>query len=169
MSSKQPGGQNPPKQDGPILFTQLDTVTTFSPPGQLGVRVGTVSGAINGTVTINSTFDPTIPPPQFQSNGQALVIDTDGDQILFQVAFRGQFTNALTVPPPGTPPDLAKVAGSFTAVYTASNATGKYVPIIGQAFDGVGVAVLPAQNPAIGAAFSQFTGSLSSKKQAKPK
>jgi hypothetical protein len=143
------------KDLGPLLFTQLDTVTTFAPPGKLGVRVGSVAGTINGTITINSTFDPHVAPPAFKSAGNALVIDTDGDQILFQVAFNGQFVNALTAPP-----GLVQIAGSFTAVYTVSDATGKYVPIKGQAFNGVGVATLPAQNPTLGSAFTQIFGSL---------
>lgn len=155
--------------DGPVLFTQLDMVTTFAPPGQLGVRVGTVTGNINGTITINSTFDPTIPPPAFKSDGSALLVDTDGDQILFQVAFNGQFLQPLTVQPPATPPDLVKVGGAFTAVYTANNGTGKYASIKGQAFRGIGVAVLPAQNPSLGAAFTQIFGTLGPKGGPGPK
>lgn len=157
MSTNQPGGS---AQGGPPLFTQLDTVTTFAPPGQLGVRVGSVAGAINGTITINSTFDPAVQPPSFKATGQALIVDTSGDQILLEVTFNGMFIQPLTVPPPGTPADLVKIGGSFTAVYTVSSGTGKYASIGGQIFNGIGVAVLPAQNPALGAAFSQFTGSL---------
>ena len=148
------------KKDGPILFTQLDTVTKFAPPGQLGVRVGTVQGAINGTITINSTFDPTVTPPAFKSDGNALLVDSDGDQILFDVAFQGQFIQPLTVPPPDLPPDLVQIGGAFTAAYTVTNATGKFTSIKGQTFSGTGVAVLPSQNPGMGAAYSQFTGSL---------
>ena len=154
MSTNQSGG-------GPPLFTQLDMVTTFAPPGQLGVRVGTVTGGINGTITINSTFDPAVQPPSFKSTGQALLVDTDGDQLLLEVAFSGTFIAPLTAPPPNTPPDLVKVGGSFTAVYTAGSGTGKYASIAGRIFNGIGVAVLPAQNPALGTVFSQFTGSLS--------
>ena len=152
MSTNQPQGGDQ-KLTGAPLFTQLDMVTKFAPPGQLGVRVGTVAGAINGTITINSTFDPTIPPPSFQSTGQALIIDTDGDQILLEVVFKGTFVNPLT--PPSPDPPLVQVAGSFSAVYTASSGTGKYASIAGRIFNGIGVAVLPAQNPALGAAFSQ--------------
>jgi hypothetical protein len=159
MSANPPAGGSQ-TQTGPPLFTQLDVVTTFAPPGQLGVRVGTVTGQINGSITINSTFDPTVQPPNFKANGQALIVDTNGDQILLDVAFSGTFIQPLTVPPPGAPPDIVKVGGSFTAVYTATSGTGKYSSITGQKFNGIGVAVLPAANPATGAAFSQFTGSL---------
>ena len=162
MSTNQPGG--PQTLSGPPLFTQLDMVTTFAPPGQLGVRVGTVAGDINGTITINSTFDPTVQPPSFKSAGQALIVDTDGDQILLEVDFSGTFIAPLTDPPA---PDLVKVGGSFTAIYTVSSGTGKYASIAGKIFNGIGVAVLPAQNPGLGTAFSQFTGSLSS--ASKPK
>jgi hypothetical protein len=155
MSAEKTGGPPPA-----VLFTQLDMVTTFAPPGQLGVRVGTVTGAINGTITINSTFDPAVPPPNFKADGSALLVDTDGDQILFHVAFNGQFFKPLTVPPPATPPDVLKIGGSFTTVYTANDATGKFAPLKGQAFKGIGVAVLPAQNPSLGAAFTQIFGSL---------
>lgn len=158
MSSNQPGGGGHDKRSGPPLFTQLDMVTKFSPPGQLGVRVGSVAGAINGTITINSTFDPTIQPPSFKATGQALIVDTDGDQLLLDVAFNGTFIQALTPPPPDPP--LVQIGGSFSAVYTATSGTGKYKSRAGQIFNGIGVAVLPAQNTAEGAAFSQFTGSL---------
>ena len=165
MSTNQPGGsgQGHEKLSGPPLFTQLDMVTKFAPPGQLGVRVGTVAGVINGTITINSTFDPNIQPPNFKSTGQALIIDMDGDQLLLEVAFSGTFINPLTPPPPA--PALVQVSGSFSAVYTVTSGTGKYSSSAGRIFNGIGVAVLPAQNPAEGAAFSQFTGSL----QAAPK
>ncbi len=159
MSTNQPGGGGQ-KLSGPPLFTQLDMVTKFAPPGQLGVRVGTVAGDINGTITINSTFDPTVAPPNFKSTGQALIVDTDGDQLLLEVAFSGTFISPLTPPTPD--PALVQVSGSFGAVYTVSSGTGKYSSSAGRIFNGIGVAVLPAQNPAEGAAFSQFTGSLHS-------
>ena len=161
MSTNQPGGgQGHDKLSGPPLFTQLDMVAKFAPPGQLRVRVGTVAGGINGTITINSTFNPTVPPPNFKATGQALIVDTDGDQILLDVAFSGTFINPLTPPPPN--PALIKVSGSFTAVYTATSGTGKYASIGGRTFNGIGVAVLPDQaTPSeAGAAFSQFSGSL---------
>ena len=163
MSTNQPGsGKSHEKLSGPPLFTQLDMVTKFAPPGQLGVRVGTVAGNINGTITINSTFDPTIQPPTFKSTGQALIVDTEGDQLLLEVAFSGTFIQPLT--PPSPDPTLVQVSGSFTAVYTVTSGTGKYASSAGQIFNGIGVAVLPAQNPSEGAAFSQFTGSLSGQK-----
>ena len=137
--------------NGNVLFTQQDMVTVFAPPGQPGVRVGTVTGQINGTITIVSTFDTTVPPPNFKASGTALIVDTDGDQIFLNVAFTGHF-----IPPSA----LVQVGGSFTAVYTVTSGTGKYASITGQAFNGVGVAVNPTQNPTPGAAFSQFTGSL---------
>src|ERR1041385_4060131 len=162
MSTNQPGGggQGHEKLSGSPLFTQLDMVTKFAPPGQLGVRVGSVAGGINGTITINSTFDPNTPPPNFKSTGQALIIDTDGDQLLLEVTFSGTFVNPLA--PPAPDPALVQVAGAFSAVYTAISGTGKYASTGGRIFNGIGVATLPAQNTAEGAAFSQFTGSLSS-------
>ena len=160
MSTNQPGGggQGHEKLSGPLLFTQLDMVTKFAPPGQLGVRVGSVAGAINGTITINSTFDPTIQPPSFKSTGQALIVDTDGDQLLLDVAFNGTFIQPLT--PPAPDPALVQVGGSFSAVYTVTSGTGKYKSSAGRIFNGIGVAVLPAQQSGEGAAFSQFTGAL---------
>src|SRR5215210_5338566 len=116
------------KNPGPVLFTQFDTVVGFNPkPGTLGVRVGQVSGAINGTITLNTTFAQT-PPPPFQSTGNALVIDTDGDQILFDVVCTGisrlppsPRAGARLVPPAPAVPVVA-AAGAYTAVYTVSQA-----------------------------------------------
>jgi hypothetical protein len=167
------------KNPGPVLFTQFDTVVGFNPnPGTLGVRVGQVSGAINGTIVLNTTFAQTAPPP-FKSTGNALVIDTDGDQILFDVVFTGKFLlppfpspGAPLLPPPPALPVVA-AAGAYTAAYTVSQATGKYSGLVGKSFNGVGCATQPAQNASLGAAFTQIFGTLNTqkatKKAAKPK
>jgi hypothetical protein len=149
------------KNPGPVLFTQTDTVVNFNPkPGTLGVRVGQVSGAVNGTITLNTSFDATVAPPAFKSTSFAVVLDTDGDQILFSVVFTGQFSAPPLAPPSPAPPVVA-AAGSYTAVYTVSQGTGKYSSLQGQTVQGVGGATQPAQTNTTGAAFTQIFGSLS--------
>jgi len=71
-------------------FTQLDMVTLFPPPGTTaGVRVGWVQGDINGTITMNSILTAT--PPTFTATGTAVIVDTNGDQLFVNVAFKGTF------------------------------------------------------------------------------
>src|SRR5947207_1590726 len=99
-----------------VLFTQQDVVTVFAPPppgSPFGVRVGTVTGAINGTITVNTLLIPAPPGATFTGDDRALVIDTDGDQILFNVSSNGVFIQALTsppAPPPGRPTDFVAPA-----------------------------------------------------------
>ena len=156
------------KNSGPVLFTQTDTVVNFNPtPGTLGVRVGQVFGAVNGTITLNTSFDGSVAPPAFKATGNAVVLDTDGDQILFDVVFTGQFSNPPLAPPAPTPP-VVVAAGSYTAAYTVSQATGKYTGIQGRTFNGVGAATQPAQTQTTGSAFTQIFGTLN-KGQGPPK
>ncbi len=90
-------------------FTQLDMVTLFPPPGTTaGVRVGWVQGDINGTITMNSIL--TASPPAFTATGTAVIVDTNGDQLFLNVAFKGTFA-----PGSSPPPSLYAVAGAFTA------------------------------------------------------
>src|SRR5258706_15614043 len=79
-------------------FTQLDMVTLFPPPGTTsGVRVGWVQGDINGTITINSIL--TAPsPPTFAATGTAVIMETNGDQLFFSVAFTGTFVSGTPAP-----------------------------------------------------------------------
>ncbi|MCA1632292.1 MAG: hypothetical protein LC802_00905 [Acidobacteria bacterium] len=60
------------KNVGPVLFTQQDIVTVYGgpppAPSPFGVRVGTLAGAINGTIITASTSPPDLPagrPPDF--------------------------------------------------------------------------------------------------------
>jgi hypothetical protein len=144
------------RTDSPILFIQQDIVTVFAVPPAFGVRVGTVTGAINGTVTMNTQLTPAPPGASFTADDRALVVDTDGDQILFKVVGSGTFIQALTDPPNDPPPDRPRdfiapvpwpaplnLGGHFTATYSVMQGTGKYANLSG-AFDAVGVAVLPS-------------------------
>src|SRR5712692_7346399 len=150
---------SPKQQSGPILFVQQDIVTVFPLPtsaSPFGVRVGTVKGAINGTITVNTLLQPSQSGPTFTGDDRALVIDTDGDQILFKVSSTGTFIQALTSPandpPPGRPTDFiapapppapVNLAGYFNCTYSVLKGTGKYAQLTG-AFQGVGIAILPA-------------------------
>ncbi len=145
-------------------FTQLDMVTLFPPPGTTaGVRVGWVQGDINGTITMNSIL--TASPPAFTATGTAVIVDTNGDQLFLNVAFKGTFA-----PGSSPPPSLYAVAGSFSATYTVTGGTGQLITKapVGTAFNGTGVAVQPQVAPpgapspggfGPGAAFSQFSSS----------
>ena len=169
------------KIDRPILFTQEDVVTVFAPPppgSPFGVRVGTVRGAINGTITVNTLLIPSPPGSSFTGDDRALVTDTDGDQILFKVVSNGDFILALTSPPdppPGRPTDFIapapwapttlNLAGHFKCTYSVLKGTGKYAGLT-QTFKGVGIAILPSHqadpSKPQGVAFTTVFGSLSS-------
>jgi hypothetical protein len=154
-------------------FTQLDMVTLFPPPGTTaGVRVGWVEGDINGTITMNSILTAT--PPTFTATGTAVIVDTNGDQLFLNVAFKGTFAGGAPAPA------LYAVAGSFSGTYTVTGGTGQLIAKapVGTAFNGTGVAVQPqvappgAPSPAgfgPGAAFSQFTSSPKGGSGPKPK
>jgi hypothetical protein len=168
------------KQERPVLFTQEDVVTVFAgppPASPFGVRVGTVKGAIRGTVAVNTLLKPSPPGASFTGDDRALVIDTDGDQILFKVTSEGSFIKALTSPPndppPGRPTDFIapvpwsaplNLAGHFDCTYSVIQGTGKYANLTG-AFQGVGIAILPAHQAdptkPQGVAFTTVFGSLS--------
>jgi hypothetical protein len=142
-------------------FTQLDMVTLFPPPGTTaGVRVGWVQGDINGTITMNSILTAT--PPTFTATGTAVIVDTNGDQLFVNVAFKGTFAGGAPAPA------LYAVAGAFSGTYTVTGGTGALITKapVGTAFSGTGVAVQPqvappgAPSPAgfgPGASFSQFS------------
>ena len=175
-------GGGPQGGGGPVLFTQHDVVTVFAPPppaSPFGVRVGTVEGAINGTITVNTLLTPSPPGAAFTGDDRALVVDTDGDQILFKVVSNGTFIQALTSPPndppPGRPTDFIapapwapttlNLAGHFNCTYTVMQGTGKYANLKGT-FKGVGIAVLPSHQAdptkPQGVAFTTVFGSLPS-------
>jgi len=154
-------------------FTQQDMVTLFPPPGTTaGVRVGWVQGDINGTITINSILTAT--PPTFTATGTAVIVDTNGDQLFLNVAFKGTFAGGAPAPA------LYAVAGSFSGTYTVTGGTGQLITKapVGTAFNGTGVAVQPQVAPpgapspggfGPGAAFSQFTTSQKGGPGPKPK
>lgn len=154
-------------------FTQLDMVTLFPPPGTTsGVRVGWVQGDIDGTITINSILTAT--PPAFTATGTAVIVDTNGDQLFLNVAFKGTFAGGAPAPA------LYAVAGSFSGTYTVTGGTGALITKapVGTAFNGTGVAVQPqvappgAPSPAgfgPGAVFSQFASSPKGGQGPKPK
>lgn len=170
------------KQDAPVLFTQQDVVTVFAgppPSSPFGVRVGTVQGAINGTITVNTLLTPSPPGAAFTGDDRALMVDTDGDQIVFKVISTGKFIQALTSPPndppPGRPADFIQptpwsaqltFGGAFTCTYTVIQGTGKYANLTGATFQGKGIAVLPSHqaNPqqAQGVASTTVFGTLPS-------
>jgi len=154
-------------------FTQQDMVTLFPPPGTTaGVRVGCVQGDINGTITINSILTAT--PPTFTATGTAVIVDTNGDQLFLNVAFKGTFAGGAPAPA------LYAVAGAFSGTYTVTGGTGQLITKapVGTAFNGTGVAVQPQVAPpgapspggfGPGAAFSQFTTSQKGGPGPKPK
>ncbi|MEM7353810.1 MAG: hypothetical protein AAF657_23625 [Acidobacteriota bacterium] len=141
-----------------LLFVQQDAVTSFPnlPAGESdGVRVGTVKGEISGTVTVNFRFDLSVPPPDFAADDRALVVDPDGDQILFRVQVTGQFIPFLTDPDPTRPADFNQLSGPFIGTYEVIQATGKYSDLVGEQYLARGLGVTPAQNPDIGAVYTE--------------
>ena len=107
-----------------LLFVQQDVLPSFGQ--QVGVRLGTVRGLISGNITTNFYF--TVPPPQtppggaFVADDKSLIIDPDGDQILFKVHSEGNATfDTLSFP------DINPFRAPFLATYTATDATGKFL------------------------------------------
>ncbi len=122
-----------------LLFVQQDVLPSFGPTG---VRLGTAKGMINGNITTNFSF--TVPPPnpptgKFVADDLALLIDTDGDQILFKVHSEGTasfdtldgFINPFRAP--------------FLSTYTVDQATGKLSKYKDLVFPARGTAVLSNQ------------------------
>lgn len=126
----------------PIVFVQQDSVQSFPPTGD-GVRVGTVTGQINGTSITNSQF-LAVPPPEFQADDLCAVTDLDGDQILFRVQVTGRFLEAFgdSARPSGI---VFGLGGPYTGTYEVLKATGKYGYLVGRKFPCKGVGSNPAK------------------------
>jgi hypothetical protein len=129
-----------------IFFVQNDTVIAFNGNTGDGTQVGNVIGAIGGTSITNFQF---IPKSQttITFNNRALITDTDGDQILFQVLGSGSFIAPLTdtTTPLGT---LMSLGGPLVATYIAIQGSGKYAFLVGREFP----VKMAATNSAIGSA-----------------
>ena len=136
-----------------LLFIHQDVVTSFPASGD-GVRSGTMRGAISGSCTTNFQF-LAVPPPDFASDDWTLLIDPDGDQILFRVQVTGHFLVFLQAPADDPRHELNQVGGPFSGVYEVVEATGKYQGLIGHKFPCKGIGTLPAKNPAIGSVYAE--------------
>ncbi len=120
-----------------LLFVQQDVLPSF---GDTGVRIGTVKGMISGNITTNFTF--TVPPPKappgadFVADDVALIIDPEGDQILFKVHSEGTASfDTLSS-------DIVPFRAPFLATYTVDKATGKLSKYEGLVFPARGTAVV---------------------------
>jgi len=123
-----------------LLFVQQDVLPSFGQ--QVGVRLGTVRGQINGNITTDFSF--TVPPPQppggpFITDDSALIIDPEGDQILFKVHSEGTASfDTLS-------PDISPLRAPFLATYTVERATGKLSKYEGRVFGARGTYVISTQ------------------------
>ncbi len=149
-------GQNPSDFDpqnfesNSLLFVQQDVLPSFGQP--TGVRLGTVKGLISGNITTNFTF--TTPPPgppggPFVADDYALIVDPDGDQILFNVKSQG---NASYDTLHGDLPLIANLfnpivpfKAPFLATYRVLEATGKLAKYEGLIFPARGSGVIHTQ------------------------
>ncbi len=120
-----------------LLFVQQDMLPSFGQ--QAGVRIGTVKGLINGNITTNFFF--TVPPPQppggaFMADDTALVIDPEGDQILFNIHAEGTATfDTLAA-------NIVPFRAPYVATYTVAAATGKLSKYKGLVFPARGTGVV---------------------------
>lgn len=136
-----------------LLFIHQDVVTSFPATGD-GVRSGTMRGAISGSTTTNFQF-LAVPPPDFASDDWTLLVDPDGDQILFRVQVTGRFLVFLQAPADDPRHELNQVGGPFTGIYEVVEATGKYQGLVGHKFPCKGIGTLPAKNPTIGSVYAE--------------
>lgn len=142
---------------GPVLFTQQDVVTVLNPPPPFGtgtgVRIGTVHGKINGTITTNLQFLPAT-FPNFVADDTAVLVDIDGDEIKFHVVSNGFFLVPLD-------PLVNSFGGPFTATYTVVSATGKFAGLVGRMFNARGIgSSAAAPSPVPGVVLAQVFGVL---------
>lgn len=136
-----------------LLFIHQDVVTDFPATGD-GVRTGTFRGAISGTATTNFQFLP-IPPPEFAADDLCLLVDPEGDQILFRVQVQGRFIVPVQGPSEDPRKDIVAFGGPYTGIYEVVEATGKYQSLVGRKFPCKGVGTTPAKNPAIGSVYAE--------------
>ncbi len=121
-----------------LLFVQQDVLPSFGQ--QEGVRLGVAKGIINGSVTTNFFF--TVPPPGPPSGGPfiaddvALIIDPEGDQILFKVHSQGTvYFDTLDA-------NVSLFRAPFLATYAVQGATGKLSKYEGLVFPAKGTVVI---------------------------
>lgn len=130
-----------------LLFVQQDVLPSFG--AQAGVRLGTVTGLISGNITTNFFF--TVPPPQAPPGGQfvaddsALVINAEGDQILFEIHSEGTATYDTLSPSLNFFKGINPFRAPFLATYKAVDATGKLSKYQGHVFPARGTAVISTQ------------------------
>lgn len=132
--------QNPTPTGTPLIFTQRDSVLSFNANGS-GVRVGTVTGLLNGQITTNFQF-AAVAPPAFSATDQALFTDLDGDQMLFTTTQSGRFL--FSIAPDAPAGAVGGTGGPYTGVYTVTKASGKYATFVGRKFPCRGIAMNPA-------------------------
>ncbi len=121
-----------------LLFVQQDVLPSFG--NQVGVRVGTVRGLINGNINTNFFF--TVPPPGppagglFVADDTSLITDPDGDQILFKIHAEGTASfNSLDA-------SITLFTAPYLATYTVQDATGKFAKYKGRVFPARGTGVV---------------------------
>lgn len=126
-------------QSNSLLFVQQDVLPSFGE--QEGVRLGTVKGLISGVITTNFFF--TVPPPgPFVADDSALVIDADGDQILFEIHAEGVATFDTLSPSPDFAQGINPFRAPFRATYKVVAATGKLAKYEGLVFPARGTGVV---------------------------
>lgn len=117
-----------------LLFVQQDVLPSFGQ--QTGVRLGTVKGLISGAITTNFSFAKPLVGGPFEANDSALIIDPDGDQILFEVHSEGTVTGDTLS---GA---IIPFRAPFLATYKVVNATGKLSKYMGLVFPARGTGVI---------------------------
>jgi hypothetical protein len=111
----QPGGEH-------VLFTQQDAVQAFDLITGQGYQVGTATGLISGTTSVQFQFAPTGPPVgdalPIAFHNKVVITDVDGDQLFFDNDGTGTFHLGGAT--------FLGTGGPLTGTYVLTGATGKY-------------------------------------------
>jgi hypothetical protein len=137
-----------------LLLVEQDKIVSFDPATGLGSSVGTVTGRINGTSTVNFQWTVTA-FPNFNIDQRIGITDVDGDQIIFKNVGTGRFVlPGLNDPslPPAMPPFqvfLNGLGGPLAGTYEVVATSGKFQSEfpIGQTFPYRAVVYNPSSPP----------------------
>lgn len=145
-----------PGEDPATFLKQLDTTQTFDLATGRGLQVGTVTGLISGTTSVEVAFFPAGPPVgdalpvTFQN--KVIITDLDGDQIFFDNNGTGSFHVGI----PGFP--FRGAGGPLVGTYVVTGGTGKYASwTVGTTFSYRAAWTLPPNPPgALGTVYAEI-------------
>ena len=109
---------------GRLLFIERDAVQAFDLMTGQGQQVGTTTGKVSGTTSVQFSYAPAGPPQgdvlPIVFHKEVIVTDLDGDQLLYTADGTGSFHLGV----PGF--DFRGTGGPLTGTYVVTSGTGKY-------------------------------------------